>query len=207
MPSSHKFSRPLCIALTGGPGGGKSTVGDLFAREHRQGVRLLPEAASLLFSGGFERRTEPAAVRAAQTAIYQVQLQLEAMNAALYPRDLLLCDRGTVDGAAYWPGAPAAFFRHLGTTIEAEFARYDAVIFMQSAAAGGLGIDGGNALRNESILQAQALDRRLMRLWSRHPRFVLVRHQSSFIAKIGAAMQAIEALCAKTSSRPWAATC
>lgn len=148
----------------------------------------------MLFGGGFERRSEAVAVRAAQTAIYQVQIQLEAMNAALWPEDIQLCDRGTLDGAAYWPGSCSSYFRHLGTTMQDELQRYDAVIFMQSAAAGGHEIAGGNALRNESLAQAKALDRRLMRLWSRHPRFFLVPHDDSFMVKIGNALAVLEEL-------------
>jgi hypothetical protein len=38
-----------------------------------------------------------------------VQRNLEDVQAALYPERVLLCDRGTVDGAAYWPGEPHHF--------------------------------------------------------------------------------------------------
>ena len=50
------------IVLTGGPGGGKTTAGDLFRREFGERVVLVPEAATLLFSGGFPRVEEPPAV-------------------------------------------------------------------------------------------------------------------------------------------------
>ena len=58
------------------------------------------------------------------------------MQSALYPERILLCDRGTLDGAAYWPGEPEEFFAAIGTSLEAELARYDAVIFFETAAAG-----------------------------------------------------------------------
>ena len=39
-----------------------------------------------------------------------VQRNLEDIHAALYPDRILLCDRGTLDGAVYWPNKSADFF-------------------------------------------------------------------------------------------------
>jgi predicted ATPase len=147
--SSRQWSLPH--RLTGGPGGGKTTAADLFRREMGERVALVPEAATMVFSGGFPRVTEPSAVHAAQRAIYHVQRNLEDVQAALYHDRVLLCDRGTVDGAAYWPGNTNGFFEDIGSTLERELARYDAVIFFESAAVGGMGIEGGNPIRNESL--------------------------------------------------------
>lgn len=179
-PENHRCR----IVLTGGPGGGKTTAADLFRREIGERVVIVPESATLLFSGGFPRCSESSAVLAAQHAIFHVQRNLEDVQSSLYPDRILLCDRGTVDGAAYWPRDSNEFFATLGTTLERELARYDGVIFFESAAVGGMGIEGGNPVRNESIKQAAALDSRLRKLWARHPRFVLVRHDPSFLRKI-----------------------
>ena len=182
------------IVLTGGPGGGKTTAADLFRREVGDHVVIVPEAATLVFSGGFPRCNKPESIRASQHAIYHVQKNLEDVQSANYPHRLLLCDRGTVDGAAYWPGEPDEFFASLGTTFEAELARYDAVLFFETAAVGGMSIEGGNPIRNESIEQAIALDHRLRALWQKHPRFVLVPHNASFISKITGALAALDGL-------------
>lgn len=182
------------IVLTGGPGGGKTTAADLFRRELVEEVALVPEAATMLFSGGFPRTDEPAALRATQTAIFEVQRNLEYVQAALYPGRILLCDRGTLDGAAYWPGDTDDFLTSLGTTLEEQMARYDAVIFFESAAVGGLGIESGNPQRIESNERAVALDRRLRTVWRTHPRFVVVPHDASFYKKITFGLAAIESL-------------
>ncbi|MFN9959259.1 MAG: AAA family ATPase, partial [bacterium] len=123
-------------------------------------------------------------MHAAQRAIYHVQRNLEDVQAALYPERVLLCDRGTVDGAAYWPGESEAFFAEIGSSLEEELGRYDAVIFFETAAAGGMGIEGGNPIRNESMEQAVKLDGKLRALWSQHPNFTLVPHNPSFFKKI-----------------------
>ena len=113
-----------------------------------------------------------------------MQRQLEEVQSFLYPDRILLCDRGTIDGTAYCLDSPDKFFSSLNTSFEAELARYDGVIFFESAAVGGLTIEGGNPIRNESLQQAVDLDARLRELWMHHPRFILVRHNASFFKKI-----------------------
>lgn len=193
-PSETNNNGRCRIVLTGGPGGGKTTAADLFRREIGDRVVIVPEAATLLFSGGFPRVTEAHARRAAQSAIYHLQKNLENVQSARFPERVLLCDRGTVDGAAYWPDEPAGFFSAVGTTEEEELARYDAVIFFESAAVGGTGIEGGNPMRIESVEEALHLDRRLHAIWSKHPRFVVIRHNPSFFKKITFGLTALESL-------------
>ena len=190
-----KTSNGHCrIVLTGGPGGGKTTAGDLFRSEIGERVVLVPEAATMIFTGGFPRVHTPGATHAAQRAIYHVQRNLEDVQAATYPDRVLLCDRGTIDGAAYWPGDPHDFFKDVGTSMDAELQRYDAVIFFESAAVGGMGIEGGNPIRNESLQQAVELDLKLRELWSQHPHFTLVPHNPSFFKKISFALAVLEGI-------------
>lgn len=171
--------------VTGGPGGGKTTAADLFRRELGEQVVIVPEAATILYLGGFPRSVETPVRQATQRAIYHVQRNLEDVQTAHYSSRILLCDRGTVDGAAYWPsGKPEEFFEHLGTTHEAELKRYDAVIFFETAAVGGISIEGGNPARKESLEEAVALDRRLRALWEKHPNFIFIPNQRSFFRKI-----------------------
>lgn len=176
------------IVLTGGPGGGKTTAADLFRREIGEAVVVVPEAATMLFSGGFPRVEEPGPRRSIQRAIFEVQRNLEEVQQARFPDRVLLCDRGTVDGAVYWPGGADAFFEAMGTTLDEQLARYDAVLFFETAAVGGLSIEGGNRYRLESVDEAVALDERLRELWSQHERFYFVPHQQSFLAKITAGL-------------------
>ena len=125
-----------------------------------------------------------------------MQRNLEDVQSARFPDRILLCDRGTADGAAYWPGDPAAFFGAVGSTLAAELERYDAVIFFETAAAGGISIEDGNQTRNESLDEALAIDRRLQTIWSRHPRFVIVRHSASFMSKVVEGVAALQKIVA-----------
>ena len=190
------------IVLTGGPGGGKTTAADLFRREIGERVVIVPEAATLVFSGGFPRSPHPPAVMATQRAIYHVQRNLEDVQAALYPGRILICDRGTIDGAAYWPGGDGDYFTTLGTTHEEELARYDGVIFFESAAVGGMGIEGGNPVRNESLEEAVLLDTKLRALWQAHPRFIVVRHNPSFFKKISFGLAVLDGMVSELSREP-----
>ncbi len=202
MTTKRKHHGCCRIVLTGGPGGGKTTAADLFRREIGTRVVIVPEAATILFQGGFPRSSEARALRVAQTAIFHVQRNLEAVQETLYPGRTLLCDRGTVDGAAYWPDGHHEYFAAVGTTLEEELRRYDAVIFFETAAVGGGSIEGGNPVRNESIERAVELDRRLRALWSRHPRFTLVPHNPSFFKKISFGLSALESVVAQLADEP-----
>ena len=184
------------IVVTGGPGGGKTTAADLFRREIGEDVVIVPEAATLLFSGGFPRLDS--AIEPTQKTIYHLQRNLEDVQSAAYPDRILLCDRGTVDGAAYWPGDhPTGFFEAVGSSLEAELQRYDAVIFFETAARGGLQIEGGNPTRVENLEQAVQLDAKLRELWSKHERFTLVPHNPSFFKKLTFGLASIESLVAQ----------
>ena len=188
------------VVLTGGPGGGKTTAADLFRREIGDRAVIVPEAATILFQGGFPRSHDPEAARHAQRTIFHVQRNLEEVQAALYPGRTLLCDRGTIDGAAYWPGGDGEYFTAVGTTLETELLRYDAVIFFETAAVGGASIEGGNPIRNESLDEAVALDTKLRKLWAQHPRFILVPHNPSFFKKISFGLAALEGIVSQLCS-------
>ncbi|MEW6431174.1 MAG: AAA family ATPase [Myxococcota bacterium] len=189
--------RRIRVVVTGGPGGGKTTAADLFRRELAGQVIVVPESATLLFSGGFPRAKEAGAVRAAQRAIFEVQRSLEDVTEAAHPECVLLCDRGTVDGAAYWPGTPADFFSAMGTSLDAELRRYDAVLFFESAAVGNHPIEGNNPVRVETHAEAAALDKRLFEVWSRHPRFTFVKHRGSFFRKMTEGFDALARIVAE----------
>lgn len=107
-----------------------------------------------------------------------------------------MCDRGTVDGAAYWPDGVDEFFGTMGTTHAAELARYDVVLFFETNAIGDGVIEGGNRYRTESNDEAVALDRRLRALWQAHPRFHLVPHNVSFLRKVTVGLSIMESIVA-----------
>lgn len=193
------------IVVTGGPGGGKTTAADLFRREIGSRIVVVPETATLLFAGGFPRPSPDNhhdAIKSAQKAIFHTQRGLEDLHAAEYPDRLLICDRGTLDGGAYWPDGADDYFASVGSTRDDELARYDAVLFFETAALGGHGFESENRFRTESQDEAVDLDARLRALWSAHPRFVVVPHEVSFFEKMAVALGELKQLVADLDGEP-----
>ena len=179
---------PRRVVLTGGPGAGKTAALELVRWSFCAHVRILPEAASLVFSGGFPRDETHAGRRAAQQAIFHVQRALEE-GVAEGNHALVLCDRGTIDGTAYWPG-PDDLFTAVGTTFAGELARYEAVVHMRTPGAD-KGYDQSNPLRVESATEAARIDEAIARAWGAHPRRAVVPASSNFMAKLAAAAELI----------------
>jgi len=181
---------PKRIVLTGGPGAGKTAVLELVRQEFCAHVQILPEAAGIVFGGGFPRLESPEWRRSAQRAIFFIQRELEstaeAGNAAI-----VLCDRGTVDGAAYWPG-PDTFWKSVGTTQEHEMRRYDAVIHLRTPTLGG-GYNNSNPLRIESASMAAEIDDQLLRIWDAHPHRFVVQSSHDFLQKAARVVEILRA--------------
>src|SRR5436190_10384815 len=179
------------VVLTGGPGAGKTATLELIRRasfcEH---VRILPEAAGIVFGGGFPRRTDTAARRAAQRAIFHVQRELEEAAAGTNAA-IILCDRGTIDGAAYWPG-PDDFFAAVNTTLTAELRRYDAVIHLRTPPLEN-GYNHQNPLRTETAFEAAGVDLRILRVWDTHPRRFVVDATPDFLVKAAHVLELMRA--------------
>ncbi len=175
--------KPHCkrVVLTGGPGAGKTAVLELTRLHVCEHVAVLPEAASMLFRGGFPRSQTAASLRAVQRAIFHVQRELEnAVEAARPEVEVLLCDRGTVDGAAYWSGEDT-LWSAVGTTLAAELARYHAVIHLRTPS--DASYNHNNPMRIENVADAARIDARIAALWQEHPRYHLVSSTEDFVPK------------------------
>jgi predicted ATPase len=176
--------------LTGGPGAGKTAVLELVRQQFCSHVQVLPESAGIVFGGGFPRTGSAEWRRGAQRAIFFVQRELESTgaddNAAV-----VLCDRGTVDGAAYWPG-PGSFWDAVGTTQEREMSRYDAVIHLRTPTIDG-GYNHGNPLRTESASAAAEIDERLLHIWQAHPHRFIVPSSQDFLEKAARVVDILKA--------------
>jgi predicted ATPase len=180
--------------LTGGPGAGKSVVAQSIARRHPVRFVLVPEAATQVYAMLNTRwdRLDVEGRRNVQRRIYQVQTEQEARSAAAHPDKALLLDRGTIDGAAYWPDGPDDYWRDLGTTLRDELARYDHVIWLEtSAVLGAYDGDDSNFCRFEDAAGAIRSGELLKQLWSAHPRLQLVSAYGALEDKIAAVAAAI----------------
>ncbi len=164
-------------------------------------VVILPEAASIIFGGGFPRRDRASARSASQRAIYHVQVELEQVARDDEDARVVLCDRGTLDGLGYWPGTHAEFLSENGTTLARELSRYASVIHMRPPAANG-GYNHHNPMRTESPEEAAALDKRIAEGWAQHANVTFIENEPLFIEKLHHVVDALHAampVCCATS--------
>ena len=174
------------VVLTGGPGAGKTAVLELIRQSFCMHVKVLPEAAGIVFGGGFPRGESIGLRQAAQRAIFYVQRELESTAESDEPA-ITLCDRGTIDGAAYWVGQHD-LWASVGTTLEEQLGHYDAVIHLRTPEADD-GYNHENPLRVESAAEAAAIDARILQMWERHPRRFIVEPSRDFIDKASRAIE------------------
>lgn len=182
--------QPQRIVLTGGPGAGKTAVLEVLRRMACDHVHVLPESAGLLFRGGFPRGTSLALRRPAQRAIFYVQHELEA-TALASDAAIVMCDRGTIDSLAYWPG-PEDMWESVGSSLAAELDRYHAVIHLRTPSRSG-GYNRDNPLRVETAEEAAVIDARIAAAWSHHPRRYEVPASADFFDKVRRAIAIVTA--------------
>jgi predicted ATPase len=170
--SSVLSPRPFRIVLTGGPGAGKTVISKRIAAEFPERFVLVPEAATQVYDALQTRwdKLDLQGRRDVQRKIYRFQVEQENRTLANHPGKTLLLDRGTIDGAAYWPEGPEAYWRDLQSSLESELKRYDAVLWLESAAALGLyDGDASNVCRFEDADGAIKSGQTLLELWGGHP--------------------------------------
>jgi predicted ATPase len=175
------------IVLTGGPCSGKTVLTSRLATLAPDRYVRVPEAATQVYDLLQTRwdRLDLAGRLDVQRQIYRLQVDQEDRLAREYPGRILLLDRGTIDGAAYWPHGPADYWTDLGTSLDRELARYDAVLWMQTSAA--LGIydgDASNACRFEDASAAVVAGQQLISLWGTHPGLIRIDAYPTFDEKL-----------------------
>ena len=190
MRCACKERRHECrlVVLTGGPGAGKTAVLEIVKKTLCEHIVVLPEAATILFGGGYPRHATEAGQRAAQQAIFHVQRSMETMACEEGVAAIALCDRGTLDGLAYWPGGMEGGCAALGISRDAELARYHGVVHLRTPKAG---YDHSNPVRTESAADAATLDARIEATWQGHPNRVVIESDAEFLAKVARAVKAI----------------
>lgn len=177
------------IAITGGPSGGKTTLIEALQKDLSPKLSVVPEAASLLYRGGFPRKSSAIAKKHAQRAICYVQRELEDMITLESKKPVIVCDRGSLDSIAYWPGDEADFFSSLQTDRQTEIQRYQWVLHLDTAAPESF--DSSNPIRTESYKEALELNQMVKSAWMGHPQRIIIPHVDEFLIKISLAKKAI----------------
>lgn len=179
------------IVLTGGPGAGKTATLEVFQKKLLEKTAVVPEAASVILSSAFWSRGGLPVRKAVQRAIFHMQREMESALEEEGKIAVALCDRGTLDGLAYWPDAAETFWKELQTTREFEFKRYAAVIHLRTPSFG-QGYNHSNPIRTESAREAAEIDERILKAWEGHPNRIIVESADNFLEKITRALEVIK---------------
>ena len=162
-------------------------------------VFRVPEAATLMFGGGFSLDgVSPAQLVELEATMVRTVMSLEdrfAEAARVYgDRAVLLCDRGLMDIRAYVPERVwRSILDEIGQTeVGLRDARYDAVLHLVTAADGAeeFYTTANNVARRETPEQARDLDRRTQEAWLGHPHLRVVGNETGFDEKVRAATAA-----------------
>lgn len=180
------------IAITGGPSGGKTTLIETLKKEFGSGITVVPEAASILYGGGFPRKKTTFSRIATQRAIYFTQRELEAVAVEESTTPMVVFDRGSLDSIAYWPNDEDDFFSNIGSNKKTELARYDWVIHLDTAASENY--DSSNPIRTETHNEALLLNEKIKLAWNGHPKRVIIGSDGDFLAKITKSIQVIKSI-------------
>lgn len=179
------------IVLTGGPAAGKTSLALILEKTYADKLAIVPEAASILFRGGFPREPSEAQRKCQQKAIYYVQRELENSIELSHPGEILICDRGSLDALAYWPGPAEEFLQSMQTSLAAEVARYDWVIHLETARAPDY---KNSAIRTETSREALDIDAKVKAAWQKHPNQVIIPRAANFPMKIYLAIKIVRSI-------------
>lgn len=186
---------PVIVAITGGPSGGKTTLIEALKKEFGVKIKVVPEAASILYKGGFPRVKTFDGFYHAQKAIYATQKELEQLRCKTNPEALIVCDRGSLDALAYWPDTPASFFETVNSSEEQELSRYNWVIHLDTATEPDY--DTTNEVRTESFGEAHLLNEKIKNSWKNHKQRIIITSENDFFNKMKKATLTIEAILQK----------
>lgn len=196
------------IVLTGGPCAGKTTALARIPDRLRSlgwDCYVVPEAATLMIQGGFSfADLPPERLKTQQAELIRIQMQLEDSfdRIALHStkKNVVLCDRGLMDSAAYMPSE--LFIQTLAENgwnrVNMRDTRYDGIIHLQTAADGAVEHYVNNPVRLEDVVTARALDKATREAWVGHPHLRVIDNSTDFSGK----MQRVESAISKILGVP-----
>ncbi len=198
VPTLGRDSHPFRVVLTGGPGGGKSTAADLLRREIGERVIVVPEAATMLFAGGFPATgRSPGASQARRPRSTTCNATSRTSRPPSTPNGSCCAIEAPSTAAPTGRTVPTTSTRASAARTSRSSLRYDAVIFFETAALGSHGFESENPVRTETQQEAVELDGRLRELWAPHPWFTVIPHSASFFRKMTVGLGILESLIAQ----------
>lgn len=179
------------IVLTGAPSTGKTSTAAVLHHSYGTLLTTVPDAAALLWTGGFPSGDSELEVRARLRAVYAVQRELEEIMALRAHGGALVCDRGSLDALVEWPGSEEDFFEEIGSSMGREIARYDWVLHLDIAPPASL---HRSREPTDDERRAEILNQKVKWAWRLHPRRLIIPASDSFLDKLHVARRIVGAI-------------
>ncbi len=193
------------VVLTGGPCAGKSTILSRIQESFPEQVETVPEAANMLIGGGFPLPSDslPYSERwqmTLQDPLFTLQQSLEANHSEIATRtnkQLLVCDRGLLDQAAYFRGGVSEFLeRYNVSDIREIIGRYSLVIHLASVALLGESAyqqaSSAQERVEDTVEQVREAEQKTLEAWSLHPNLVTIEPHDDFQTKVKDVLKIID---------------
>ncbi len=180
------------IVLTGGPAAGKTSclkyLREFFLEDK---VLYVPEVATILLSGGFPAPGRDVSwslewQECFQRSVLPVQENMEeiwSLEAKKRDLEMMILDRGMLDGSAFWPGGLNAFSNFFGLNLQEIRRRYMAVIHLESLATANpekyVMLRDTNPHRFETLEQASRVEMATREAWLDHDAWYFIPSQES----------------------------
>lgn len=166
------------VVLTGGPMAGKTSILNYLKHELGGSIMVIPEIATFFEKNILrdQRFFSPSFNRKISKLFFSVQSEIEDMYQKLAEENLtslILCDRGLLDGAAYYNQGEQKFLDLHKISKKEIYKRYDAVIWMETVAK--TESEKYKSARNSSsVSSALYISQANLSAWGGHPRFFSV---------------------------------
>jgi predicted ATPase len=171
------------IVLTGGTLGGKTTIIQALIKKYKNRIITIPEVSSLLFKNEFKRpkRWTLKWHYLLQQAILDKQRYLEdkaIVKAKKENIDLIICDRGMLDPAAYLKNGLSELTQKFNVNEKEMLLRYDKVIHLVSLSVLNKGLynkfSSSNPYRVENVNEAKKQEEGTLKAWKNHSNRVIL---------------------------------
>jgi nicotinamide riboside kinase len=178
------------VVLTGGPSSGKTSVCQQLKTVFDTKIHTCQEAAEMLFRGGFPRVENEIGLRERQYAIFHLQKALSKMSPILSPNaEILLFDRGLLDGLCYWPGSWESFADKMQINIDSTRNEYDLVIQLGVAHSEDY---QNTAFRPENQQTSLNMEQKLIKIWKDHPNYHFIPYTKNWEDKLKSCLELID---------------
>uniref|UniRef100_T1KQV0 NadR/Ttd14 AAA domain-containing protein n=2 Tax=Tetranychus urticae TaxID=32264 RepID=T1KQV0_TETUR len=184
------------LVLTGGPCSGKTTGQaqlSTFFENIGWKVYRVPETATTLFSGGIrfpdldEQESEKFQENLLKTML-AIETTFFDLASTCKQNCLIICDRGTLDAAAYMSreSYDKILANNNWNTVELRDNRYDQVVHLVTAAVGAEEFYNteDNPCRTEGVEYAREIDRLTAEAWVGHPYIDVIDNSTDFKTKL-----------------------